>query len=144
MEIALSFLNVEGVYFPKPSGVQAIPGSKVAVFLVCVCGLLVGTSSLEDEIPGSRFPSFSKIITLPFSWVSFSKSWAFFIADSMLFVNSVSLYSSISSMAARFFFSVELWVVLDPIQFLPNYCAPYNLVNSGLVESLLVAESSVC
>ena len=34
VEIALSFLSAEGVYFPKASGVEAIPGSKVTLFLL--------------------------------------------------------------------------------------------------------------
>ena len=33
VEIALGFLSAEGVYFPKASGVEAIPGSKVTLFL---------------------------------------------------------------------------------------------------------------
>ena len=34
VEIALGSLSAEGVYFPKASGVEAIPGSKVTLFLV--------------------------------------------------------------------------------------------------------------
>ena len=50
---------------------------------------------------GSRFSLLSEFITFPFSGVSFNNSSAILIADSILFVNSVSLSGSISSMASR-------------------------------------------
>ena len=34
VEMALGFLSAEGVYFPKASEVEAIPGSKMTIFLV--------------------------------------------------------------------------------------------------------------
>ena len=96
----------------------------------------MGTSSSEDEVPGSRFSLFSEFITFPFSWVSFCNSLAILIADSILIVNSVLLSGSISSMASCFlFFCHSAWILLVSGKNSVEHSSAFAGVLFGIVDN---------